>query len=138
MSLPPRFPVTPAQIDDVVAQFYARIRADAELGPVFFASITEDADRWAAHEEKIARFWRNAILFEREYHGSPQQIHSMRPMIKPAHFEIWLGLFDEVLNDVLPADLAKSWSAIAHRIGAGLRMGVEANYQPEGAPPKLR
>ncbi len=138
MALPPRFPITPEEIDTVVARFYARVRQDEVLAPVFFASIPDDAARWAHHEEKIARFWRNAILHERSYSGNPQHMHSMRPMIKPAHFAIWLGIFDEVLAESLPEDLAKSWSALAHRIGAGLRIGVEANRQPEGGVPILR
>ncbi len=138
MSIPPRFPVTASQIDTVVARFYSRIRLHPVLSPVFFASIPDETARWVTHEEKIARFWRNAILFERGYSGNPQHMHSMRPMIKPEHFELWLGLFDEVLVESLPEDIAASWSALAHRIGGGLRKGVEANAQPEGAPPKLR
>lgn len=138
MALPPRFPVSAAQIDRVVTRFYARVRQHEVLAPVFFASIPDEAPRWARHEEKIGRFWRNAILHERNYSGNPQHMHAMRPMIKPEHFAIWLGLFDEVLAEELPADLAANWSALAHRIGAGLRMGVIANHQPEGAVPKLR
>ncbi len=138
MPMPPRFPITAEQIDDVVARFYARIRWHDELSPVFFASIPNEPDLWEEHEAKIARFWRNAILFERSYNGNPQRVHSMRPMIKPEHFELWLALFDEVLTETLPEELARSWSALAHRIGAGLRMGVVANQQPEGMPPILR
>ena len=59
MSLPPRFAITPAQIDQVVARFYAAIRQDPGLGPVFAAHVTD----WPVHEEKIASFWRNAILY---------------------------------------------------------------------------
>ena len=138
MALPPRFPVSSAQIDEVVTRFYARIRQHEVLGPVFFASIPDDAARWAHHEEKIGRFWRNAILHERSYSGNPQHMHSMRPMIKPEHFALWLGLFDEVLTETLPPDLAASWSALAHRIGAGLRMGVIANQERAGGIPRLR
>lgn len=138
MAMPPRFPISAEQIDEVVARFYARVRQHAELSPVFFASIPNEPERWEHHEAKIARFWRSAILHERSYSGNPQHMHAMRPMIKPGHFALWLGLFDEVLEEVLPADLAASWSALAHRIGAGLRMGVEANQQAEGAPPRLR
>ena len=138
MTLPPRFPITAAQIDAVVARFYARVRQHEVLSPVFFASIPNEAPRWVHHEEKIARFWRNAILHERSYSGNPQHMHSMRPMIKPEHFAIWLGVFDEVLDEVLPADTAASWSALAHRIGAGLRMGVVANQERAGGVPRLR
>ncbi len=138
MSIPPRFPITPEQIDKVMHRFYARIRTHPELGPVFIASIPEELGRWEEHEEKISRFWRNAILLERSYNGNPQKVHAMRPMIKPEHFEIWLGLFDEILTETLPEALAASWSALAHRIGAGLRMGVIANQQPADGPPILR
>ncbi len=138
MALPPRFPITPAQIDEVVTRFYARVRQHEVLSPVFFASIPDEAPRWERHEAKIARFWRNAILHERSYSGNPQHMHSMRPMIKPEHFAIWLGVFDEVLDEVLPAETAASWSALAHRIGAGLRMGVVANQARAGGVPRLR
>lgn len=138
MALPPRFPISAAQIDTVVARFYMRVRQHDVLSVVFFASIPNEAPRWEHHEEKISRFWRNAILHERSYSGNPQHMHSMRPMIKPEHFAIWLGVFDEVLGEVLPVDTAASWSALAHRIGAGLRIGVVANQERAGGVPRLR
>ena len=49
----------------------------------------------------------------------------------------WLMLFDETLRRTLPPDTARGWSALAHRIGAGLRVGVE-NMQPAAGPPILR
>ncbi len=137
MTMPPRFPVSAAQIDAVVATFYARIRKHPVLGPVFFESIPNERDIWIGHEAKIARFWRNAILFERSYDGNPQQVHASRPAVKPEHFEQWLALFDEVLTQELPADLAAGWSALAHRIGAGLRMGVTHARQRDGAVPRF-
>ncbi|MFD1808309.1 hypothetical protein ACFSHQ_09780 [Gemmobacter lanyuensis] len=39
---------------------YAAVRAHPVLGPVFAHHVTD----WPAHEEKISRFWRNAILRE--------------------------------------------------------------------------
>jgi hemoglobin len=67
-ALPPRFPISADQIDAVVAEFYAVIRTHPGLGPVFAAHVRD----WPAHEAKIARFWRNAILFERSYDGNPE------------------------------------------------------------------
>ena len=61
--MPPRFDVTPDDIDRVVAVFYAAVRKDDVLGPVFAAKVTD----WPPHEAKIAAFWRNAILLERSY-----------------------------------------------------------------------
>lgn len=44
--------------------------------------------------------------------------------VHPGHFPIWLKLFDRVLAEELPADLAQSWSALAHRVGRGLSYGL--------------
>ena len=58
MTMPPRIAVTEAQIDRVVAQFYSAVRQDPNLAPIFAAHVTD----WPTHEEKIGRFWRNALL----------------------------------------------------------------------------
>ena len=126
-AMPPRFAITPDQIDLVVAEFYAAIRQHPGLGPVFAVHVTD----WPEHEAKIARFWRNAILFERGYDGNPFAIHRAAGNVHAAMFEVWLGLFDGVLVRHLPDHLARAWSELAHRIGRGLRMGVENNGVPE-------
>lgn len=93
-----RFDITAEQIAYVVDIFYARVRADAVLGPVFSAHVED----WPEHEALITRFWRNAILREKCYSGNPMRVHVSRPDVKPEHFAIWLGLFHEVLQAELP------------------------------------
>jgi hemoglobin len=129
-ALPPRFPVTAAQIERVVARFYAAVRTHPGLGPVFAVHVED----WPEHEAKIARFWRNAILMERSYDGNPMLAHRAAGNVKGPMFAVWLGVFDSVLVQELPEDLAAAWSELAHRIGRGLRMGVET----EAGPPILR
>ncbi|MBK4216280.1 group III truncated hemoglobin [Paracoccus caeni] len=134
MTLPPRFPITEDQIDRIVATFYARIRRHDILGPVFANHVTD----WPEHEAKIARFWRKAILGQPAYDGNPMQVHRAAGDVKPEHFAHWLALFDDTLTKSLPEHQAASWSALAHRIGRGLRLGVEEDTRPTGAPPSLR
>lgn len=134
MSIPPRFNVTPEQIDHVVKVFYAAVRRHEVLGPVFANHVSD----WPEHEEKIARFWRNAILLERSYDGNPMRAHIRAGDVRSEHFSDWLMLFDETLRRTLPEDSAAPWSALAHRIGAGLRMGVEDLQNRSAAPPILR
>lgn len=129
--VPPRFDISPDQIARVVATFYAAIRQHPGLGPVFAAHVTD----WPQHEEKIARFWRNAILHERVYDGNPLAAHRDAGNVRPGMFEVWLGLFDSVLKLELPPGTAAEWSALAHRIGRGLMFGLQGT---EGAPPSLR
>ena len=129
--LPPRFAVTPQEIDRVVADFYAEIRQHPTLGPIFAAHIAD----WPAHEEKISRFWRNAILLERSYDGNPMQVHRAAGNVRPGMFSPWLALFDSVLTRNLAPETATAWSALAHRIGQGLRYGVtEQNQSGDGVP----
>lgn len=133
--LPPRFPVTEAQIAAVVAEFYECVRSHPGLGPVFAAHVRD----WPAHEAKIVGFWRNAILHERAYDGNPLQVHRAAGNVRPGMFDAWLGLFDSVLKRELPAETAAAWSALAHRIGAGLRYGlVDRASATPGSPPILR
>lgn len=131
-TLPPRFDVTADQINRVVATFYDCVRRHPGLGPVFATHVTD----WPVHEAKIARFWRNAILFERSYDGNPMQVHRAAGNVRPPMFDVWLGLFDSVLRLELPEDTAAAWSALAHRIGRGLRLGLEADLP--GAVPRLK
>lgn len=136
-AMPPRFPITAAEIDAVVVDFYARVREDETLAPVFFQSIPPITSVWVDHEDKIASFWKNAILFERNYAGNPQQTHREKEAVEPEHFAVWLALFDVVLKERLTADQAASWSALAHRIGEGLRMGVVQARAADDAVPDL-
>jgi len=136
--LPPRFPISAVEIDGVVTEFYARVREDDVLAPVFFQSLPPQPKVWRVHEEKIAAFWRNAILFERSYNGNPQKVHGERDAVEVKHFAVWLALFDEVLKDKLRPEQAAAWSNLAHRIGRGLKMGVVQSRAAEGAVPDLR
>ncbi|MEL0437163.1 group III truncated hemoglobin [Phycobacter sp. K97] len=128
-----RFDVTRTEIDRVVGVFYARIRSHPALGPVFAAHVSN----WPEHEDKIARFWRNAILRDKCYSGNPMRVHVTRPDVRAEHFPQWLALFHEVLQAELPAQTAASWGALADRIGEGFRTGVVAMRQPKDAVPNL-
>ena len=136
-AMPPRFTITGDQIDAQMRAFYIEIRSHPTLGPIFTDRIGTDAAIWRKHEDKIASFWRNAILHERGYDGRPQQVHIDTPGLMPEHFDIWLDLFESVAHRVLPETAAVPWVALARRIGKGMQMGVEQARQPVGAVPEL-
>ncbi len=129
----PRFAISSEQIDRVVAAFYEAARHHPGLGPVFAVHVTD----WPAHEAKVAGFWRNAILFERSYDGNPMTAHQKAGNVRPGMFDAWLGLFDATLRRELEPDTAAAWSALAHKIGQGLRYGV-VERATIGGVPKLR
>lgn len=133
----PRFPITEDQINALVAEFYARIRQEPVLGPIFQRAIGTDRDTWARHEAHIASFWRNAIGLDRSFSGNPMQKHLANSDIQPEHFAIWLDLFAQTAKDVLPERAARSITELANRIGASLRFGLVQIRQPKDAPPIL-
>ncbi|MCV2867936.1 group III truncated hemoglobin [Defluviimonas sp. WL0002] len=132
--LPPRFEITPEEIETVVTEFYAAIREHPGLGPVFAAHVKD----WPAHERKIMAFWRNAILYEKGYDGNPLAVHKAAGNVRPGMFDPWLGLFDSVLRRNLKPETAAAWSALAHRIGQGLRYGVVEAQKFDNGVPRLR
>ena len=99
---------TPLPAQAQVTAFYARVRQDPLLGPIFNRHVTD----WPAHEDRIAAFWRNAILYERGYSGNPQRVHIERPDVKPEMFAHWLDLFEEVAHGTLPPETATPWVAL--------------------------
>lgn len=127
-----RFAITPEQIDATVVEFYACVRQHPGLGPVFAAHVGD----WAEHEAKISRFWRNAILRDGGYDGFPQRVHLAANDVRAPMFAVWLALFDAVLKRTLPDTTAAAWSDLAHRIGRGFHMAVQA--RDGGDVPNLR
>ncbi|WP_341863049.1 group III truncated hemoglobin [Gymnodinialimonas sp. 57CJ19] len=133
-----RVDVTEAQIRLVLDRFYARVRENPDLAPIFHHTVGTDPQVWEAHIAKIARFWRNALLRDPVYDGNPMLAHAGVAAIQPEHFAIWLGIFDDVLTEVLPPDVAARWSLVAHRIGRGLSLGLRAARARQSDIPDLR
>ena len=65
------------------------------------------------------------------------QAHRDAGNVQPGMFTPWLGLFDTVLKRSLAPETAAAWSALAHRIGQGLRYGVVDQATHAGGVPKL-
>ncbi|MGG5887641.1 group III truncated hemoglobin [Falsiroseomonas sp. HC035] len=117
-------PITEADIARLVDRFYARVRHDPALGPVFHAAIGKDAGDWSAHLEKLRRFWSAVMLRSGAYHGDPFTAHLRLPGLTPDLFEQWLALFDATCRDSFPPETALAFSERAHRIARSLRMGL--------------
>jgi hemoglobin len=111
---------TDDQIETLVATFYARIRTDAELGPIFMAAIGED---WTAHLKTMCDFWSSVMNTTGRYKGKPIPAHVKLPGIEPRHFERWLKLFAETAHGLFGAELAAQFMERAERIAESLKLG---------------
>lgn len=81
-------------IDSFVERFYAAIRADGLLGPIF----AERVENWPEHLAQMKRFWRSVLHNSGEFSGSPMRKHVAIPGLEPRHFAHWLELFYATLR----------------------------------------
>lgn len=110
--------------------FYARVRRDSLIGPVFAAAIPE-AD-WPHHMETIRSFWSSVLLKTGRYKGNPFGRHQALGTLTPEHFARWLGLFAETANARFDPGIAAILIERAHRIGDSLKAGLF--FRPEAEP----
>lgn len=102
-----------AEIRTLVTAFYARVREDELLGPVFEARI---GDRWEAHLDRMCDFWSSVLLATGRYRGDPVGAHARIPGLTPKHFDHWMELFEETARQVLPPWRALDVAARAARM----------------------
>ena len=110
-----------ASLARLIPIFYDRVRADAELGPLFNAAV----DDWAEHLERLTAFWSSVMLTTGRYKGSPMAAHlKHKAHITPALFERWLTLWSEVTDEVMPRTAAVALQAKAARIAESLQLAL--------------
>jgi hemoglobin len=115
--------ITEAMIERLVRAFYARVRSDALLSPVFEARIAD----WEPHLQQMRAFWSSVALMTGRYHGTPMVKHMPLP-VDADHFDRWLKLFEQTAREVCPAEAAAHFVERARRIAASLELGI-ANGQ---------
>jgi hemoglobin len=108
-----------AMIEQLVRGFYARVREDALLGPVFASRIAD----WEPHLQRMCAFWHSVALMSGRYRGQPMALHRVLP-IEGQHFERWLALFATTAGELCPAPAAAHFIALSQRIGRSLEAGV--------------
>jgi hemoglobin len=96
----------------LVESFYASIRADAVLGPIFAARIAD----WPRHLDRMKGFWRSILHNSGEFSGNPMAKHLTIPGLEEAHFAHWLELFYATLREL------ESHPAATRLVGTRARM----------------
>jgi hemoglobin len=127
----PKHPtVTEDGIAELVDTFYARIRTDPVLGPVFEGKIAPDA--WPKHLATMKRFWSSVMLTSGAYSGNPVGVHRGVPGLERPMFARWLALFGQTAEDLFEPEPAAEFEAKATRIAGSLELAV---FHRLGAPP---
>lgn len=113
-------PFSLERIERMVGQFYDRVRDDDLLGPVFDSRIED----WDPHLARMVLFWRAILRSERVFtmslRGGPPALHRSIDELSLSHFERWLSLFSEVVDDIYEAGPAAEVKQAAAGIGGAL------------------
>jgi hemoglobin len=111
--------ITEAMIERLVRGFYAKVRLDPVLAPVFDARITD----WEPHLQQMCAFWSSVALMSGRYHGTPMIKHLPLP-VDAVHFDRWLALFEATAREICPGEAEAHFVERARRIAASLELGI--------------
>ncbi|WP_179344401.1 group III truncated hemoglobin [Winogradskyella ursingii] len=111
----------------LVHSFYAKVRKDSLLGPIFNSHIPED--NWPEHLEKLTDFWETNLFGIAKFKGSPTQKHvnvdrNLNHTVDQNHFGQWLNLWFETIDILFEGQLAQNAKEAARRMAHGQYMAI--------------
>jgi hemoglobin len=105
-----------AALLDFLRQFYADVRQDSLIGPIFDAHIHD----WPTHLEKITDFWALQTGGPSNYRGGFGAVHLPLGLAEP-HFRRWLMLWELNCKARLEPAAAEYLIGRAHELAGNLR-----------------
>ena len=109
-----------AQLTDLVHRFYARVRNDPLLGPIFESRIAD----WDAQLDRMVAFWSSVALMTGRYQGAPIPKHLGLPVTWD-HFDRWLALFEQTAREVCTPEGADRVITHSQRIALSLDSAIQ-------------
>lgn len=131
--------LTEPQVRSVLKAFYADVREDPVLGPVFAAVIAPDG--WDMHLEKVVRFWLTALSIQPGYRGRDfMPAHLRHRNIRAEHAPHWLKLFERTVVRHCSAVQSEALMAVAAAMMENILIGLakrdaQANEKGEAGAP---
>ena len=131
MSTPPRAarsigPQEDAEIRRLVARFYAAVRRDELLGPIFEAAIHD----WDSHLVTMRNFWASAVYRTGDYSGNPLAVHRRFTTLGHHHYERWLSMW----LGTVEREVAGSRREPFTRLAARMAETMSAKCIPQDGP----
>jgi hemoglobin len=121
---------TEPEVEHLVDDFYARVRADDVLGPFFDQHVHD----WSLHLPKMKAFWSSTLRGTARYKGTPMLAHVALPGLAPALFRRWLELFHDTTAALPNAAMRERADHLAERIAQSLWYGYQMHHRPDELP----
>lgn len=131
---PGPFLCTEEEVGQLVHRFYARVREDPLLGPVFDAHVHD----WPGHLATLADFWSAMLRGTRRFQGAPVTRHMAIPGMTEAMFLRWLDLFAQTTAESGNRGLQEVADHAAERVAGNFWHRYQVQNQPFRTPRSLR
>ncbi|MDG1777005.1 MAG: group III truncated hemoglobin [Crocinitomicaceae bacterium] len=105
-------------------------RKNELLGSIFNSHIS--TDQWPEHLSKLTDFWETNLFGTIKFKGNPSAKHirvdsNLKHTIEQTHFDHWLALWDETVNELYEGELAEKAKSSAHRMAIGQYLTIWKN-----------
>lgn len=121
------------EVSNLVHAFYARVRQDEVLGPIFDTHV----DDWDHHLVKLVDFWSSILRRTGRFSGAPMPKHAALPGLSADLFQRWLALFRETAQAQPNRAMGEQACTMAERIAQSLWMGYQMSRDPDAMPTAL-
>lgn len=125
---------TRADCERLVREFYERAFEDPLIGWLFTDVAKLDLE---AHLPRIASFWETVLLGGRSYGGGAFRPHAAlhtRAPLRAAHFQRWLMLWEQSVDELFAGPRAELAKAHAHRVARAFHARLQAYSPPAPTP----
>ena len=97
-----------SDILELVSAFYAKVRKDEMLGPIFNQAVKD----WHEHTENITDFWESQLLFTKKFRGNPPAAHikvdrQEGGTISNEHFGHWMTIWFDTIDKMYQGEIAE-------------------------------
>jgi hemoglobin len=117
-------------VSQLVNVFYAKIRKDVLLGPIFNRHIPDE--KWTEHLTKLTDFWETNLFRIAKFKGNPTAKHinvdaNLNYTIEQNHFGKWLQLWFETIDELYEGELALKAKDSARNMSTGQFLTIWKN-----------
>lgn len=105
--------------------FYSKMLKDEVVGYIFTDVAKLDLKK---HLPSLANFWENMLLNANGYKKDVMGIHlnlNQQETLKPEHFERWIFLLSETVNEHFNGEIAQKMLKNAHNIAKMMQIKLE-------------
>ena len=124
------------EVRRLVEAFYAKVRADALLAPIFESRIAD----WDRHTEAMVAFWSSVLRGSKVYRSTPVGAHAGLPTLTAELFRRWTRVFRETTAAQPNQRMGRRANRVAERIIESLwcsyRPHLQAKTPSQGAAGK--